>query len=41
MFAFLCDSGVAVVVKAVSSENIYTGHWKFLCAALCLTCCLE
>lgn len=37
----LCDSGVAVVVKALSSESIYTGHWKFLCAALSLTWCLE
>lgn len=37
----LCDSDVAVFVKALSSESVYTGHWKFLCAALHLTCCLE
>lgn len=41
MLAFLCDSDVAVSVKALSSESVYTGHWKFLCAALHLTCCLE
>lgn len=37
----LCDSDVAVFVKALSSESVYIGHWKFLCAALHLICCLE
>lgn len=37
----LCDSDVAVFVKALSSESVYIGHWKFLCAALLLICCLE
>lgn len=37
----LCDGDVAVFVKALSSESVYTDHWKFLCAALHVTCCLE
>lgn len=41
MLAFLCDSDVAVFVKTLSSKSINTGHWKFLYAALHLTCCLE
>lgn len=37
----LCESDVDVFVKVLSSESVYIGHWKFLCAALCLICCLE